>query len=144
MRSKAAKIIVAAADKPYSVKVNGSGLAVARAQLGAPSSWKIFAKARLLRLFKATDALAWAPMDAWDGQSAYVKDAQAVRRVLAAETLDGAPIEPVAVSLMNMHKSKGKGFDAVIIAEDRSAAPLPDFTWNTTGMSSVGASSAWP
>ena len=71
-------------------------------------------------------------MDAWDGQNAYTDAAQAVRRVLANETLEASQAEPVAVSLMNMHKSKGKEFDAVIIAEGQYSAPLLDPTWNAT------------
>jgi len=34
------------------------------------------------------------------------------------------------VSLMNMHKSKGKEFDGVVIAEGRYSGALLDPTWN--------------
>lgn len=104
---------------------------MARAQLrGATELDEIFGKARLLRLFKATDALAWELMTVWNGRAAYTQAAQAVRRVLATETLEAAQNEAVPVSLMNMHKSKGKEFDAVIIAEDQYRAPLLDHTWS--------------
>ncbi len=132
VRSKAAKLIVAAFDA--TVQFAGDPVSdwqVARARLhGATELEEIFSKARLLRLFKATDALAWALMDAWSGRDAYADAAQAVRRVLANETLEAAPAEPVAVSLMNMHKSKGKEFDAVIIAEGQYSAPLLNPTWS--------------
>jgi DNA helicase-2/ATP-dependent DNA helicase PcrA len=109
----------------------GQRLATARARLhGAAELEEIFRKARLPRLFKATDALAWALIDAWNGRDAYTDAAQAVRRVLANETLEAAQAEPVAVSLMNMHKSKGKEFDAVIIAEGRYSAALLDPAWS--------------
>jgi len=134
VRAKAAQVIVKAFDA--GVRLTGEPVSdwqVARARLhGAKELEEIFAKARLLRLFKATDALAWALMDAWDGQNAYTDAAQAVRRVLANETLEASQAEPVAVSLMNMHKSKGKEFDAVIIAEGQYSAPLLDPTWNAT------------
>jgi DNA helicase-2/ATP-dependent DNA helicase PcrA len=132
VRSKAGKIIISAVDAK--VQLHGDPVSdwqIARARLhGSSELEEIFTRARLLRLFKATDALAWALMDAWNGRDAYTDAAQAVRQVLAAETLDAAQAEPVAVSLMNMHKSKGKEFDAVVIAEDQYAAPLLDPTWN--------------
>jgi DNA helicase II / ATP-dependent DNA helicase PcrA len=103
----------------------------ARARLrGALELEELFGKVRQLRLFKATDALAWALIDAWDGQAAYVDAAATVRRVLANETLDASQQEPAAVSLMNMHKSKGKEFDGVVIAEGTYGARLLDSSWS--------------
>lgn len=132
VRSKAAKVIVAAFDA--TVQFDGDPVSdwqVARAQLhGAGELEEIFSKARLLRLFKATDALAWALIDTWNGRDAYTDAALAVRRVLANETLEAAQAEPVAVSLMNMHKSKGKEFDGVIIAEGKYSAPLLNREWD--------------
>jgi DNA helicase-2/ATP-dependent DNA helicase PcrA len=131
VRSKAANVIVAAFDA--GIHFGGEPVGdwqVARARLqGATELEEIFGKARLLRLFKATDALAWALMDAWNGRDSYVGAAGSVRRVLANETLEAAQMEPVAVTVMNMHKSKGKEFDAVIIAEGQYSAALLDPTW---------------
>ncbi|WP_433530318.1 UvrD-helicase domain-containing protein [Micromonospora sp. CA-263727] len=130
--SKTGKVIITAVDD--GVQLNGDPVSdwqIARARLhGSTELEEIFARARLLRLFKATDALAWALMDAWNGRDAYTDAAQAVRQVLAAEALEAAQAEPVAVSLMNMHKSKGKEFDGVIIVEDQYAAPLLDPAWD--------------
>lgn len=131
IRAKAAKVIIEAFDATIQFRGEPVGdWQLARARLRDATELKeIFDRARLLRLFKATDALAWALMDAWNGRDAYTDAALAVRRVLANETLEAAQAEPVAVSLMNMHKSKGKEFDAVIIAEHRHNAPLLDLSW---------------
>ncbi|MEU6025323.1 ATP-dependent helicase [Micromonospora sp. NPDC047134] len=130
--SKTGKIVIAAVDA--GIQLHGDPVSdwqIARARLhGSTELEEIFKRARLLRLFKATDALAWALLDAWDGRDAYTDAAQAVRQVLAAEALEAAQAEPVAVSLMNMHKSKGKEFDGVIIVEDQYAAPLLDPAWD--------------
>jgi DNA helicase-2/ATP-dependent DNA helicase PcrA len=130
-RSNAAKVLLAGFDSlPEFSGDPVSDWQVARKRLhGAAELEEIFTKARLLRLFKATDALAWALIDVWNGRDAYPAAALAVRRVLANETLEAAQAEPVPVSLMNMHKSMGKEFDAVIIAEGRHNAPLLDATW---------------
>ncbi|MGW0504800.1 UvrD-helicase domain-containing protein [Micromonospora sp. NPDC003241] len=130
--SKTGKVIIAAVDD--GIQLNGDPVSdwqIARARLdGSSELEEIFSRARLLRLFKATDALAWALMDAWNGRDAYTNAAQTVRQVLAAEALEAVQAEPVAVSLMNMHKSKGKEFDGVIIVEDQYAAPLLDPNWD--------------
>jgi DNA helicase-2/ATP-dependent DNA helicase PcrA len=131
VRAKAAKVLLTGFESPLEFSGDPVGdWQVARKRLhGAVELEEIFNKARLLRLFKATDALAWTLIDNWNGSDAYPGAALAVRRVLANETLEAAQAEPVPISLMNMHKSKGKEFDAVIIAEGRYNAPLLDVTW---------------
>jgi DNA helicase-2/ATP-dependent DNA helicase PcrA len=94
-----------------------------------PELKDVFTKARLLRMFHATDALGWSLFDIWNG-AGYVDAAQTVRRVLSTEMLDAAEQSPSPVTLMTMHKSKGKEFDAVIIAEGPFRARLLDPTWD--------------
>jgi DNA helicase-2/ATP-dependent DNA helicase PcrA len=81
-------------------------------------------KARLLRLLKATDSLAWALTDSWDGEHAYPAAVDAVRRALAADALDVGRPNDAPVHVMTMHKSKGKEYDGVVIVEDRHGMPL--------------------
>lgn len=83
----------------------------ARARLrGSPQLDEVFGKARLLRLLHATDALAWGLNDIWDGEASYPGAADTVRRVLADELIADRPAEPHPVTLMNMHKSKGRSW----------------------------------
>ncbi|GAB3259806.1 UvrD-helicase domain-containing protein [Kineosporia babensis] len=132
VKSKTAQIIAGSFD----ADLNFSGdpvqdWQVARNRLhGAKELEEIFGKARLLRLFKATDALAWALIDQWNGRDAYGDAVGTVRHVLANETLDAAQMESLPVTLMNMHKSKGKEFDAVIIVEGQYSAPLLNPAWD--------------
>ncbi|MEU4692289.1 UvrD-helicase domain-containing protein [Actinoplanes sp. NPDC023714] len=130
-RSNAAKVLLADFDSPPEFSGDPvSDWQIARKRLHSATELKeIFSKARLLRLFKATDALAWTLMDVWNGRNAYPGAALAVRRVLANETLEAAQADPVPVSLMNMHKSKGKEFDAVIITEGQYKDQLLDTAW---------------
>lgn len=90
----------------------------------------MFSKARLLRLLRAADALAWGLSDTWDGQASYPGAAVTVRRILADEMIVGRPAEPDRVTLMNMHKLKDKEFDAVIIVEGLHRDRLLDQAWD--------------
>lgn len=133
VRSKTAKILIASFDA--GVGFEGAPVPdwqTARALLqGSAELTELFNKARLLRLFKATDALAWALLDTWDGSNAYIDAAATVQRVLANEALEASQQDPAPVSLMSMHKSKGKEFDGVIIAEGEYGARLLDTTWDS-------------
>lgn len=132
VRTKTGKTIIAA----YDAGLQFTGNPVADWQLargilqGATELKEVFSKARLLRLFRATDALAWGLSDIWDGQSSYPGAAGTVRRILADEMIAGRPAEPQPVTLMNMHKSKGKEFDAVIIVEGLRRDRLLDNGWD--------------
>lgn len=104
----------------------------ARSRLrGSAQLKEVFDTARLLRLFHATDALAWGLMGIWDGGVSYPGAANTVRRILADELVSGRPAEPHPVTLMNMHKSKGKEFDAVIIVEGQYRDRLLDREWDS-------------
>jgi DNA helicase-2/ATP-dependent DNA helicase PcrA len=106
---------------------------LARAKLrGSTELQEVFNKARLLRLFHATDTLAWRLTEIWDGEASYPDATGTVRRILANELLDGRPTEPHPVTLMNLHKSKGKEFDAVVIVEGQHRARLIDPAWDAT------------
>lgn len=133
VRTKTGKAIIAAYEA--GLQLTGSPVTdwqLARTRLrGTAELNEVFSKARLLRLLHATDALAWGLSDIWDGKAAYPGAADTVRRILADETIAGRPAEPYPVTLMNMHKSKGKEFDAVIIVEGQHRDRLLDRTWDT-------------
>jgi DNA helicase-2/ATP-dependent DNA helicase PcrA len=86
----------------------------------------LFGQVRIVRLFRATDALAMALGALWAERGTYAGAAQGVRRVLDQERLTGAEREPRGCTLMTLHKSKGKEFDAVVIIEGFRGAMRPD------------------
>lgn len=124
--AKAAKILL----ERYDTATDLTGQPVrdwqaARARLaGATELDEVFRQARLLRLLRATDALAWALLGSWDGVEGYRRAADVVRVALAAEAVNVARQDPPLVSVMTMHKSKGKEFDGVVIIEGRHQGPL--------------------
>lgn len=128
-----ARAIISAYDS--ALQLTGNPVAdwrIARARLrGSAQLDEVYGRARLLRLLQATDALAWGLNDIWDGQSSYPGAADVVGRILANELIAGRPAESHPVTLMNMYKSKGKEFDAVIIVEGRHHAKLLDPDWDT-------------
>ena len=77
----------------------------------------IFQDARMVRLFRASDTLATALAGRWMERATYEGGARMIRSVLDQERLIGFERDPKGVSLMTMHKSKGKEFDGVVIVE---------------------------
>lgn len=93
----------------------------------------IFQDARMVRLFRASDMLATALAERWMERSTYEGAARMIRSVLDQEKLIGLELDPKGVSLMTLHKSKGKEFDGVVICEGIHSSPFllkreaPDF-----------------
>lgn len=93
----------------------------------------IFQDARMVRLFRASDTLATALAGRWIERATYEGAARMIRSVLDQEKLIGFERDPNGVSLMTMHKSKGKEFDGVVMVEGVYSSPFllgheaPDF-----------------
>jgi DNA helicase-2/ATP-dependent DNA helicase PcrA len=93
----------------------------------------IFQDARMVRLFRASDTLATALSGRWVERATYDGAARMIRSVLDQEKLIGLESDPKGVSLMTMHKSKGKEFDGVVMVEGVYSSPFflgheaPDF-----------------
>ena len=93
----------------------------------------IFQDARMVRLFRASDTLATALGGRWMERASYEGAARMIRRVLDQEKLSGLERDPKGVSLMTLHKSKGKEFDGVVMVEGVYSSPFligheePDF-----------------
>jgi DNA helicase-2/ATP-dependent DNA helicase PcrA len=131
VKAKAAKSLMASYDK--GVRLTGQPIGdwqAARALLtGSKELGELFKHVRLLRLLKATDLLAWVLMEAWDATS-YVDASGAIRRALGNESLVVARQDIADVSLMSMHRSKGKEFDGVVIVEGLHRSKLLDPEWD--------------
>ncbi|MEU5335676.1 ATP-dependent helicase [Streptomyces asoensis] len=130
-KAKTAKVLASA----YHAGIRLSGQPVsdwqkARALLtGSAELNELFKQARMLRMLKATDLLAWTLAEAWDATS-YVDAAAAIRRALGQEYLNGSQQEAADVSLMSIHRSKGKEFDGVVIAEGTYSSRLLHASWD--------------
>ncbi|MFD6624233.1 UvrD-helicase domain-containing protein [Streptomyces diastaticus] len=132
IKSKSPKILISAWEE--GLTLTGQPVAdwqIARGVVrGSAELDELFKQVRLLRLFQATDALALALTEAWNGTNAYTDAAAAVRRVLASDSLSVAEQQTKAVSLMSMHRSKGKEFDGVVIVEGAFNSRLLDNDWD--------------
>lgn len=84
---------------------------------------------RLVRLFRATDALATGLGSLWRTAGVYQGASSLIRRVLERERLLGADLAPRGCILMNFHKSKGKEFDGVIIVERKYRGEIFNENW---------------
>lgn len=82
-----------------------------------PALNELFREARLVRLFRATDALASGLGERWLALSSYAGASELVKRILEQERLVAAERDTQGCILMNMHKAKGKEFDGVVLVE---------------------------
>lgn len=78
---------------------------------------EVFREARLVRLFRATDAIGEGLWRLWLAQGNYLGATGLVRRVLDEQRMIGAERDHRGCTLMNIHKSKGKEFDGVVLIE---------------------------
>ncbi|MEM9388077.1 MAG: ATP-dependent helicase [Pseudomonadota bacterium] len=87
----------------------------------------IVQESRMLRLFRMTDELGLGLADRWDEVGRCYPGAKLfVSRTLETQRLLAPDLEPRGCVLMSMHKSKGKEFDGVVIAERQHAGVLFD------------------
>ncbi len=132
LRGKTAPAIAARYDA--GLKVIGQPVAdwqEARARLhGSKELDELFKQVRMLRLLNATDQLALTLAQAWNGATAYTDAAEAIRRALAQAQLSTSEQSASPVALMNMHRSKGKEFDGVIIVEGAFHSRLLEPDWD--------------
>jgi DNA helicase-2/ATP-dependent DNA helicase PcrA len=78
---------------------------------------ELYREVRLVRLFRATDALASGLAERWLGSGSYGGASDLVKRILDQEKLIAADRDPEGCILMNMYKAKGKEFDGVVLVE---------------------------
>lgn len=126
--SKTARVLLQAAELPPPLTGRSvSDWNIARSALkGSTELEELAKKVRLIRLLKATSAVAWALSETWNGTTGYSGAVEAVRTALATEAVEAQQPEEAPVHVMTMHKSKGKEFDAVVIVEGRHDMPLLD------------------
>lgn len=85
---------------------------------------EVFREARMVRMFRATDALGNGLSTLWLASSNYGGAADLVKRVLDRERLLSADRDPQGCVLMTIHKAKGKEFDGVVLVEGAYASPF--------------------
>jgi DNA helicase-2/ATP-dependent DNA helicase PcrA len=119
LKTKKAKEIVAAVEA--GVALVGDPVedwrAASRVLRQTPALVEIQRQVRLVRLFRATDALGQGLAESWVATGGYAGATVLVKKVLDQERLISAELEPQGVLVMNIHKSKGKEFDGVILVE---------------------------
>lgn len=81
---------------------------------------------RMLRLFRATDTLSAGLQQLWLRQGNYLGASSWLRRAIERERLSEGYRPVSGCVLMNMHKSKGKEFDGVLIVEWRYPPLIQD------------------
>ncbi|MET7830820.1 MULTISPECIES: ATP-dependent helicase [Streptomyces] len=131
-RTKAAKVLAAAYDN--GLRLAGQPVVdwrEARSRLsGSAELDELFKQVRVLRLLHATDLISLSLTQAWSPDGSYRDAAAQVRRALADAQLAQADQDTLPVSLMNMHRSKGKEFDGVVIVEGNRHSRFLDADWD--------------
>ena len=87
---------------------------------------EIYREARMVRLFRATDALASGLAGEWRTHGWYKGASEFVKRVLDRERLIAADRQADGCVLMTMHKAKAKEFDGVVLVEGMHKSPFFD------------------
>ncbi|MEZ4271521.1 MAG: ATP-binding domain-containing protein, partial [Myxococcota bacterium] len=99
----------------------------ARNILNGVSQFKdLYQDSRAVRLFRATEALGVGLSGLFLRNGSYMGAVALVRKLLDRERLLGARRADSGCVLMNMHKSKGKEFDAVVLVEGAYAGRFFD------------------
>jgi len=78
---------------------------------------ELFREARMVRLFRVTDALGGGLSNLWLSAGDYLGAAELVKRILDRERILAADRNPQGCVLMTIHKAKGKEFDGVVLVE---------------------------
>lgn len=128
MRSKAPKELLEAAKSGLSLQGNAvSDWKEARKILDNIDDFSEIAKqARMVRLFRATDVLASGLSTLWLDNGSYKGAPTTVKSILDQERLIAGEKAPSGCILMNIHKSKGKEFDGVVLIEGQFASQFYD------------------
>jgi DNA helicase-2/ATP-dependent DNA helicase PcrA len=87
---------------------------------------ELYKEAQLVRLFGARDELATGLSDLWIAKGSYDGALDVVRRTLERQRLISTERDHEGCVLMNMHKSKGKEFDGVVLVEGTYAGQFLD------------------
>lgn len=87
---------------------------------------EIYEAARMMRLFRMTDTLGTELARKWLTQSNYEGAALLVQRILDQDLLVGSDQDPDGCIVMNIHKSKGKEFDGVVLIEGQYSGQFFD------------------
>jgi DNA helicase-2/ATP-dependent DNA helicase PcrA len=96
---------------------------------GAAELVEVAKSARLLRVVRVTDPVSRTLGETWDGVGAYRDASLSLRRFLAEEMVSVNERAAAPTQLMNMHKSKGKEFDGVVIVEGAHHSRLLNPDW---------------
>lgn len=110
-------VLAARAGMHYAGDPRSDWVLARRVLEGANGLGEIVQAARFVRLFGATDEIGGRLGEQWDAYGYYCSATDVVRRALEQGRLLTEQREPQGFVLMNMHKSKGKEFDGVVIVE---------------------------
>lgn len=118
-RLKSAKVLTASYDSGLVLQGDPArDWVCARDLLGAGKDLSdLLAKAKFVRLFRATDEIGNRLASAWDLRGSYGRATDLVRRALQASMLQSDQRDPRGCVLMTIHKAKGKEFDGVLLIE---------------------------